>query len=89
MAVETILPDLGTEILIPVCAVVGIAFALVQWLIVSKVKLVPEVPNSAEGKCFTDSLLEEEEGINERSIVHKCAEIQAAISEGMFLRACV
>lgn len=89
MAVETILPDLGTEILIPVCAVVGIAFSLVQWLLVSKIKLVPEVSNSADGKNFTDSLLEEEEGINDHSIVQKCAEIQSAISEGIFLPALV
>ena len=37
----TLLPDLGTEILIPVCAVVGIAFSLIQWLLVSKVKIMP------------------------------------------------
>ncbi|KAL2482732.1 Pyrophosphate-energized vacuolar membrane proton pump 1 [Forsythia ovata] len=82
MAVESILPDLGTQILIPVCAVIGIAFAIFQWLVVSKVKLVPEKSHSADGKNFTDSLLEEEEGINDHSVVQKCAEIQSAISEG-------
>ncbi|KAL0300002.1 UNVERIFIED_CONTAM: Pyrophosphate-energized vacuolar membrane proton pump [Sesamum angustifolium] len=32
MGEATLLPDRGTEILIPVCAVIGIAFAFVQWL---------------------------------------------------------
>ncbi|CAA2970425.1 pyrophosphate-energized vacuolar membrane proton pump-like [Olea europaea subsp. europaea] len=62
-------------------------FALVKWLFVPKIKLVPEVSNSTIGKNFTDSLLKEEEGINERSIVHKCAKIQSAINEGIFLAA--
>ncbi|KAL0462309.1 UNVERIFIED_CONTAM: Pyrophosphate-energized vacuolar membrane proton pump [Sesamum latifolium] len=39
MGDATLLPDRGTEILIPVCAVIGIAFALVQWLLVAKVRL--------------------------------------------------
>ncbi|PPD69780.1 hypothetical protein GOBAR_DD33344 [Gossypium barbadense] len=36
----SMLPDLGAEILIPVCAVIGIAFSLLQWVFVSK-KLSP------------------------------------------------
>ncbi|MEI4889696.1 hypothetical protein, partial [Klebsiella pneumoniae] len=33
----TILTDLGTEIIIPICAIIGIAFSLAQWVVVSKV----------------------------------------------------
>ncbi|KAE8687109.1 Pyrophosphate-energized vacuolar membrane proton pump [Hibiscus syriacus] len=81
----SILPDLGTEILIPACAVVGIVFSLVQWLLVSQVKLSPgsQSNNGAGGKngC-ADYLIEEEEGLNDHNVVLKCAEIQNAISEG-------
>lgn len=85
MGASTILPDLGTEVLIPVCSIVGIAFALVQWILVSKVKLSPEKSASASDakNGFAESLIEEEEGINDHNVVHKCAEIQSAISEGM------
>ena len=81
----TILPDLLTEILIPATAVVGIAFALVQWLLVSKVKLSPERESSGAGNNkngYSDYLIEEEEGLNNHNVVVKCAEIQSAISEG-------
>ncbi|KAJ6408119.1 hypothetical protein OIU84_011430 [Salix udensis] len=85
--VSVILSDLGTEILIPVCAVIGIGFSLLQWLLVSKVKLVPgsAALNSggAAGKNgYGDYLIEEEEGLNDHNVVLKCAEIQNAISEG-------
>lgn len=84
-----ILPDLGAEILIPVCAVIGIAFALVQWVLVSNIRLSPardasgNSPGAGGGKngC-TDYLIEEEEGLNDHNVVIKCAEIQSAISEG-------
>ncbi|KAJ6992541.1 pyrophosphate-energized vacuolar membrane proton pump-like [Populus alba x Populus x berolinensis] len=84
---SVILPDLGTEILIPVCAIIGIGFSLLQWLLVSKVKLVPGPAASnnsgAAGKNgYGDYLIEEEEGLNEHNVVLKCAEIQNAISEG-------
>jgi inorganic pyrophosphatase len=81
-----ILPDLGTEILIPACAVIGIVFALFQWLIVSKVKLTAGIDSSSEPapkNGYNDSLIEEEEGINDHNVVLKCAEIQNAISEGI------
>ena len=84
-----ILSDLGTEILIPVCAVIGIAFSLFQWVLVSKVKLSPGRDsgppgnNGAGGKNgYGDYLIEEEEGLNDHNVVLKCAEIQNAISEG-------
>ncbi|GFQ01779.1 pyrophosphate-energized vacuolar membrane proton pump [Phtheirospermum japonicum] len=83
MGEGTLLPDLGTEILIPICAVVGIAFALVQWLLVAKVKAADGKTDAADGKTgFTEALISEEEGINDHSVVRKCADIQAAISEG-------
>ncbi|KAG9150921.1 hypothetical protein Leryth_003048 [Lithospermum erythrorhizon] len=76
--------DLATEILIPVCGVIGILFSLVQWYLVSNVSLSADreggVSNGKNG--FIDSLIEEEEGINDHSVVAKCADIQNAISEG-------
>ncbi|KAH0462791.1 hypothetical protein IEQ34_010366 [Dendrobium chrysotoxum] len=83
---EAIVSDLLTEILIPVAAVIGIAFAVVQWVFVSKVKVSPErqgVPSSNNKNGLDDYLLdEEEEGGNEHNVAVKCAEIQNAISEG-------
>ncbi|GFZ04060.1 inorganic H pyrophosphatase family protein [Actinidia rufa] len=82
---STLLSDLATEIVIPVCAVVGIVFSLVQWVLVSRVKLSPErTASSSTNKKngYNDYLIEEEEGINDHNVVAKCAEIQNAISEG-------
>lgn len=82
-----LLSDLATEIVIPVCAVIGIIFSLVQWVLVSRVKLSPEKsstsPKNKNG--YNDFLIEEEEGINDHNVVARCAEIQSAISEGPFL----
>ncbi|VAI71128.1 unnamed protein product [Triticum turgidum subsp. durum] len=79
-----ILGELGTEILIPVCGVVGIVFAVAQWFIVSKVKVTPGAASAAGGgkNGYGDYLIEEEEGLNDHNVVVKCAEIQTAISEG-------
>lgn len=77
--------DLATEIFIPVCAVIGIIFSLVQWFLVSKVKVSTDrhVNNGGSAKNgFNDYLIEEEEGVNDQNVVAKCAEIQNAISEG-------
>lgn len=80
---EAILSDLLTEVLIPVAAAVGIGFALLQWVLVSKVKLTPERPAQGANKNgYSDYLIEEEEGLNDHNVVVKCAEIQNAISEG-------
>ena len=84
---EAILSDFLTEILIPVAAVIGIAFSLIQWILVSRVKLSPErQPPSSGNKNggLSDYLVEEEEGVNDHNVVAKCAEIQNAISEGAF-----
>ncbi|KAE8668692.1 Pyrophosphate-energized vacuolar membrane proton pump 1 [Hibiscus syriacus] len=79
-----------TVFMISACAVVGIAFSLVQWALVSQVKLSPGSysKNGAGGKngC-TDYLIEEEEGLNDHNVVLKCAEIQNAISEGVVAEA--
>lgn len=81
---SALLPDLGTEIVIPVCAVIGIVFSLIQWVLVSRVKLSPErnATNNNNKNGYNDYLIEEEEGINDQNVVVKCAEIQNAISEG-------
>ncbi|KAJ8560665.1 hypothetical protein K7X08_022525 [Anisodus acutangulus] len=81
MGSSALLSDLGTEIVIPICAVIGIVFSLVQWYLVSLVKLSPEHGDNKKNG-YNDSLIEEEEGINDQNVVVKCAEIQNAISEG-------
>jgi H+-translocating diphosphatase len=87
MAAPAFLPELATQVVVPVAAVVGIAFAVLQWVLVSKVKLSPE-PRRGDGSSAksgagpSEYLIEEEEGLNEHNVVVKCAEIQNAISEG-------
>lgn len=76
-----LLSEMGTEIIIPVCAVIGIAFSLLQWLLVSFVKLSPD--KSSNGK--KEPLIEAEEGGNDHSVIIRCADIQNAISEGALL----
>lgn len=70
-----------TQILIPVAALVGIGFALLQWFFVSKVKVSYDSRSNSD---YKDSLIEEEqeEGVDNFEAVIKCAEIQNAISEG-------
>lgn len=83
MLAKALLPEVWTEILVPVCAVVGIVFSLFQWYVVSCVKLTADSSPSEYGKNENgDYLIEEEEGVNDQSVVAKCAEIQTAISEG-------
>ncbi|CAN6459499.1 unnamed protein product [Victoria cruziana] len=82
-----ILSETVTEVLIPVASVVGIAYALLQWFLVSRVKLSPEqLPtssnNSSKKNGLSEYLVEEEEGLSDHNVVSKCAEIQTAISEG-------
>ena len=91
---SAILPELATQLVVPVAAAVGIAFAVLQWVLVSKVKVAPE--QGGEGGSSSSSaaaagtkdgpageyLIEEEEGLNDHNVVVKCAEIQTAISEG-------
>jgi inorganic pyrophosphatase len=80
-----ILPELATQVVIPVAAAVGIAFAVLQWVLVSKVRLTPERGRADGGAAKggpSDYLIEEEEGLNDHNVVVRCAEIQSAISEG-------
>ncbi|KAF5952152.1 hypothetical protein HYC85_010096 [Camellia sinensis] len=75
-----------TQILIPLAALVGIGFALVQWILVSKVKVSSGSEpamldiNGNKGALLGED--DEEEGIDSYEAVHKCAEIQNAISLG-------
>ncbi|XP_047339242.1 pyrophosphate-energized vacuolar membrane proton pump-like [Impatiens glandulifera] len=77
-----------TQIVIPLSALVGIVFALVQWVIVSKVKV--SVGSGVDINGYNDRLIEEqedddqqeEEGVDPDEAVAKCAEIQNAISVG-------
>jgi len=75
-----ILSDVATEALIPLAAAVGIAFAVAQWVLVSRVKLAPS--SGRDKDVLADSLIEEEEGLNDHDVVVRCAEIQRAIAEG-------
>ncbi|KVH98048.1 Pyrophosphate-energised proton pump [Cynara cardunculus var. scolymus] len=80
-----LLSGLATEIIIPICAVIGIVFSLLQWLLVSRVKVTPDPngpPSNKNKNGYDDYLIEEEEGMNKHDVVVKCAEIQNAISEG-------
>ena len=70
-----------TQLLIPVAALVGIVFALLQWFLVSRVKL----SSHDSSKGYKEKLIEadeEEEGINNLEVSIKCTEIQHAISVG-------
>uniref|UniRef100_A0A9I9CIN3 H(+)-exporting diphosphatase n=1 Tax=Cucumis melo TaxID=3656 RepID=A0A9I9CIN3_CUCME len=69
-----------TQLLIPAAALLGIGFALLQWLLVSRVK----VYSYPDDESQENNLIEggQEEGIDDVEVVAKCAEIQKAISVG-------
>ncbi|MFS7945174.1 putative inorganic diphosphatase [Helianthus anomalus] len=67
------LRGLGTEILIPTCAVIGIIFSLFQWYHVSQVKLIVEKPAAGDGKNGFTEVLIEEEGVHDHTVVQKYA----------------
>ncbi|KAI5013797.1 hypothetical protein ZWY2020_047289 [Hordeum vulgare] len=78
-------------VVVPVAVAVGIAFAVLQWVLVSKVKVTTKSrveggeASAASGKYgASEYLIEEEEGLNDHNVVLKCAEIQTAISEAYF-----
>lgn len=79
-----LLSETLTGILIPVAAVIGIGFALLQWVLVSRVKVGPDSSSSRSNGSYNELLLDEadEDGGDARNAVPKCAEIQNAISEG-------
>ncbi|CAN6452916.1 unnamed protein product [Victoria cruziana] len=68
---------------IPAGAVVGIGFALYQWFLVSRVAVSPGSRNALNGGPL-EGLLENEaeEGVDGKTAVSKCCEIQNAISVG-------
>ncbi|KAG2694662.1 hypothetical protein I3843_08G151600 [Carya illinoinensis] len=70
-----------TQVLIPVAALIGLGFALLQWYLVSKVRVSG---HSGGHKSYKDSLIEGdfEEGVDSLEVSAKCAEIQNAISVG-------
>lgn len=67
-----------TEVLIPLAAIIGIAFALGQWYLVSFISVSP----SKSVDNGSDVSLLEEGGPDGDDAVIKCAEIQEAISLG-------
>lgn len=70
---------LGTTfvlVFVPLACIVGIAFALMQWYIVSQVSVSGHLASN-NGYRQVD-----EDGVDDPTVVAKCAEIQAAISEG-------
>eukprot|EP00252_Welwitschia_mirabilis_P022586 TRINITY_DN614_c0_g1_i7.p1 TRINITY_DN614_c0_g1~~TRINITY_DN614_c0_g1_i7.p1 ORF type:complete len:311 (-),score=24.39 TRINITY_DN614_c0_g1_i7:526-1458(-) len=69
-----------TQVLIPVAAVVGIGFAVVQWILVSQVKVSASRGNSGFNERLLDEV--EEDADDGGNAVSKCAEIQNAISVG-------
>eukprot|EP00246_Nothoceros_aenigmaticus_P014622 TRINITY_DN5706_c0_g1_i1.p1 TRINITY_DN5706_c0_g1~~TRINITY_DN5706_c0_g1_i1.p1 ORF type:complete len:747 (-),score=142.04 TRINITY_DN5706_c0_g1_i1:316-2556(-) len=75
----TVLSAGFVELFIPFAAIVGIVFALVQWYVVSKIS-VSHTSSSSNNGC-NDYMLEED-GIDQPTVVEKCAEIQEAISLG-------
>lgn len=71
-----------TQILIPLAAIIGIGFALLQWVLVSKIRVSSGSKLESE---YNNKLIEEdeqEEGIDSDDVVAKCADIQKAISQG-------
>nr|XP_025618928.1 pyrophosphate-energized vacuolar membrane proton pump isoform X2 [Arachis hypogaea] len=74
-----------TQVLIPVAALIGIGFALLQWFLVSKVRVSAVADYNGRDNGHKSSLLgdaELETGVRVPEVTAKCAEIQHAISVG-------
>ena len=74
-----------TQVLIPVAALIGIGFALLQWLLVSRVRVSADAEHSGADNGYKSSLIgdaELENGVQGLEVTIKCAEIQHAISVG-------
>ncbi|KAJ8619429.1 hypothetical protein MRB53_027958 [Persea americana] len=76
-----IMSETLTQILIPVAALVGIGFALLQWFLVSQVKVSGDVGVN-NGICTEKLIEDEEENVDSHAVTIKCAEIQNAIAVG-------
>lgn len=81
---KAILSDFGTELVIPVCALIGIVFAIIQWLVVSKVKVQSDYSPANRHGC-DESLIQDVDGINNHYLVERCANIQRVIYQGKFI----
>ncbi|KAJ4768088.1 K(+)-insensitive pyrophosphate-energized proton pump [Rhynchospora pubera] len=71
--------------LIPVAALIGIAFALYQWYLVSKIKVSVDNQTHENGNGNVNGengIHEMEEGVDGLDVRKKCAEIQEAVSIG-------
>ncbi|XP_020113702.1 pyrophosphate-energized vacuolar membrane proton pump-like [Ananas comosus] len=84
-----VLGEAATQALIPIASLIGIGFALLQWYVVSKIKVFSY---SEDYASYADEQLmqkqngeedeEEEEGVDGGVAAAKCGEIQNAISVG-------
>ena len=78
----------AAEVLIPLAAVIGILFAVLQWYVVSRVAVPPHDGVGGAGKGDRendgggDVDDDEEDGVDYRGVEARCAEIQHAISVG-------
>mmetsp|Transcript_38435 Transcript_38435/g.108605 ORF Transcript_38435/g.108605 Transcript_38435/m.108605 type:complete len:771 (+) Transcript_38435:152-2464(+) len=69
----------ATNFFIPICSIIGIAWAALLWKRVSQVKVSGGTP--VRGNNGEEYLLEEEQR-GDAEIVQKCADIQEAVAEG-------
>ncbi|EEE62395.1 hypothetical protein OsJ_17186 [Oryza sativa Japonica Group] len=81
----------AAEVLIPLAAVIGILFAVLQWYMVSRVAVPPHDGVGGAGKVERESdggdgdgdgVDDEEDGVDYRGVEARFAEIQHAISRG-------
>lgn len=78
----------ATEALIPVAAVIGIAFAVLQWYVVARVAVPSHAGEDGaggkggKGGKGEEEVVDEEDGVDYRHVEARCAEIQHAISIG-------
>lgn len=85
----------GAEVLIPLAALIGIAFAVFQWFVVSRVKVPAAAAAAAAEEDAAKARLRtaesevaevvedsEEAGVDYGRVEAKCAQIQDAISIG-------
>ncbi|XP_042390966.1 pyrophosphate-energized vacuolar membrane proton pump 1-like [Zingiber officinale] len=70
------------EVLIALAAVIGIGFALLQWFLVSKIKLSEQPAKGGKSKTDDGVCDDDEEGPEGFEAVRKCSEIQNAITIG-------
>ncbi|PAN17382.1 hypothetical protein GQ55_3G119400 [Panicum hallii var. hallii] len=83
-----VLGTVAVEVFIPVAALIGIAFAVLQWYVVARVAVNSDAGGGAGGKGRgggSDVLEEDEEeeyGVDRLAVEARCAEIQQAISIG-------